>query len=29
MTIRETGGMYRLAIGDVIAWTVGDFNYSD
>ena len=27
--IPETGGMYRVAIGDVNAWTVGDFSYSD
>ncbi|MFJ4894960.1 hypothetical protein ACIP5U_33945 [Streptomyces sp. NPDC088788] len=27
--IPETGGMYRVAIGDVTAWTVGDFSYSD
>lgn len=27
--IPETGGMYRVAIGDVSAWTVGDFSYSD
>lgn len=25
----ETGGMYRVAIKDVGAWTVGDFRYSD
>ncbi|MFF7443443.1 hypothetical protein [Streptomyces sp. NPDC008122] len=25
----ETGGMYRVAIADVSAWTVGDFSYSD
>ncbi|MEU6329834.1 hypothetical protein ABZ851_21525 [Streptomyces sp. NPDC047049] len=25
----ETGGMYRVAIEDVGAWTVGDFRYSD
>ncbi|MCZ0980280.1 hypothetical protein O1L60_18280 [Streptomyces diastatochromogenes] len=25
----ETGGMYRVAIEDVSAWTVGDFSYSD
>ncbi|MEU8994920.1 hypothetical protein AB0952_17165 [Streptomyces caniferus] len=25
----ETGGMYRVAIKDVSAWTVGDFRYSD
>ncbi|MGP9020770.1 hypothetical protein ACT1U9_20530 [Streptomyces sp. BR1] len=27
--IPETGGMYRVAIADVTAWTVGDFSYSD
>ncbi|MCX2970798.1 MULTISPECIES: hypothetical protein [Streptomyces] len=27
--IPETGGMYRIAIKDVSAWTVGDFSYSD
>lgn len=27
--IPETGGMYRIAIEDVGAWTVGDFSYSD
>ncbi|MGC5564948.1 hypothetical protein ACPYPG_19205 [Streptomyces sp. FR-108] len=27
--IPETGGMYRVAITDVSAWTVGDFSYSD
>ncbi|MFK8844197.1 hypothetical protein [Streptomyces sp. Ac-502] len=27
--IPETGGMYRVAINDVRAWTVGDFSYSD
>ncbi|MEU6877411.1 hypothetical protein [Streptomyces sp. NPDC046712] len=27
--IPETGGMYRVSIEDVSAWTVGDFNYSD
>ncbi|MFC8171015.1 hypothetical protein ACFUJ0_01905 [Streptomyces sp. NPDC057242] len=27
--IPETGGMYRVAIADVSAWTVGDFRYSD
>ncbi|WP_049573029.1 hypothetical protein [Streptomyces sp. SBT349] len=27
--IPETGGMYRVAIGEVSAWTVGDFSYSD
>ncbi|KPC84194.1 MULTISPECIES: hypothetical protein [Streptomyces] len=25
--IPETGGMYRVAIEDVDAWTVGDFSY--
>ncbi|MDX3097229.1 hypothetical protein PV703_06370 [Streptomyces sp. ME01-24h] len=25
----ETGGMYRVAIKDVSAWTVGDLSYSD
>ena len=25
--IPETGGMYRVAIEDVSAWTVGDFSY--
>ncbi|MFI0785673.1 hypothetical protein ACH4Q6_08770 [Streptomyces lydicus] len=25
----ETGGMYRVAIDDVAAWTVGDLSYSD
>ncbi|MFD8210119.1 hypothetical protein ACFV2S_27415 [Streptomyces sp. NPDC059695] len=25
----ESGGMYRVAIADVSAWTVGDFSYSD
>ena len=25
--IPETGGMYRVAIEDVGAWTVGDFSY--
>ncbi|MCZ1005717.1 hypothetical protein [Streptomyces lydicus] len=25
----ETGGMYRVAIEEVSAWTVGDFRYSD
>ncbi|MFJ3228068.1 hypothetical protein ACIPJS_32615 [Streptomyces sp. NPDC086783] len=29
MGIPETGGMYRVAIQDVTAWTVGDFSYSD
>ncbi|MGW3361094.1 hypothetical protein ACWDFL_37920 [Streptomyces bungoensis] len=27
--IPETGGMYRVAIDDVSAWTVGDLSYSD
>ncbi|MCY0947134.1 hypothetical protein [Streptomyces antarcticus] len=27
--IPETGGMYRIALRDVGAWTVGDFSYSD
>jgi hemolysin III len=27
--IPETGGMFRVAIEDVNAWTVGDFSYSD
>ncbi|GHH42650.1 hypothetical protein [Streptomyces candidus] len=27
--IPETGGMYRVAIKDISAWTVGDFSYSD
>ncbi|MDL5202755.1 hypothetical protein [Streptomyces sp. ALI-76-A] len=27
--IPETGGMYRVAINEVSAWTVGDFSYSD
>lgn len=27
--IPETGGMYRVSIADVSAWTVGDFSYSD
>ncbi|MFG2983041.1 hypothetical protein ACGFYQ_17620 [Streptomyces sp. NPDC048258] len=27
--IPETGGMYRIALKDVSAWTVGDFSYSD
>jgi hypothetical protein len=27
--IPETGGMYRVAIEDVSAWTVGDVSYSD
>ncbi|MFJ5827941.1 hypothetical protein [Streptomyces sp. NPDC093089] len=27
--IPETGGMYRVAIADVSAWTVGDVSYID
>ncbi|MGW6541615.1 hypothetical protein ACWGBH_01970 [Streptomyces massasporeus] len=27
--VPETGGMYRVAIEDVSAWTAGDFSYSD
>lgn len=27
--IPETGGMYRVAIEDISAWTIGDFSYSD
>ncbi|MCX4514626.1 hypothetical protein OHA27_30755 [Streptomyces sp. NBC_01619] len=27
--VPETGGMYRVAIENVSAWTVGDFSYSD
>ncbi|MFE9684638.1 hypothetical protein ACFYXC_17405 [Streptomyces sp. NPDC002701] len=27
--IPETGGMYRVAIKDISAWTMGDFSYSD
>ncbi|MEU7565762.1 hypothetical protein [Streptomyces fradiae] len=27
--IPETGGMYRVALEDVSAWTVGDFSYTD
>ncbi|MFB7780083.1 hypothetical protein [Streptomyces bauhiniae] len=27
--IPMTGGMYRVAIEDVTAWTMGDFSYSD
>ncbi|MFI6144656.1 hypothetical protein [Streptomyces sp. NPDC051109] len=27
--IPETGGMYRIAIKDVSAWTMGDFSYSE
>ncbi|MFJ6795082.1 hypothetical protein [Streptomyces sp. NPDC091268] len=29
IAIPETGGMYRVAIEDVSAWTVGDISYSD
>ncbi|MFD5077347.1 hypothetical protein [Streptomyces sp. NPDC058371] len=29
MGIPETGGMYRVAIDNVTAWTMGDFSYSD
>ncbi len=29
VAIPETGGMYRVAIEAVSAWTVGDFSYSD
>ncbi|GAA3907066.1 hypothetical protein GCM10022244_16430 [Streptomyces gulbargensis] len=29
MAIPETGGMYRVPIDDVSAWTVGDVSYSD
>ncbi|MDQ0985980.1 hypothetical protein [Streptomyces sp. V2I9] len=29
MGIPETGGMYRVAIEDVSAWSMGDFSYSD
>ncbi|MFD7819273.1 hypothetical protein ACFV6E_41155 [Streptomyces sp. NPDC059785] len=29
MGLPETGGMYRVAIADVTAWTVGDLSYSD
>ncbi|GAA2576061.1 MULTISPECIES: hypothetical protein [Streptomyces] len=29
MGIPETGGMYRVALENVSAWTVGDFSYSD
>ncbi|MFF2626795.1 hypothetical protein [Kitasatospora griseola] len=25
----HTGGMYRIAIGDISAWSVGDLSYSD
>ncbi|MFD0269141.1 hypothetical protein ACFVGY_21610 [Streptomyces sp. NPDC127106] len=27
--IPETGGMYRVSIADISAWTVGDVSYSD
>lgn len=27
--IPETGGMYRVSIADVSAWTMGDFSYSE
>ncbi|MBX9397548.1 hypothetical protein K4749_29165 [Streptomyces sp. TRM72054] len=27
--IPETGGMYRVALKDVSAWTIGDIGYSD
>ncbi|MEV5600152.1 hypothetical protein AB0L33_01750 [Streptomyces sp. NPDC052299] len=27
--IPETGGMYRVAIADVSAWTMGDFTYTE
>ncbi|MGY1581065.1 hypothetical protein [Streptomyces sp. MN13] len=27
--IPDTGGMYRVAIQDVSAWTIGDIGYSD
>ncbi|MEU1212157.1 hypothetical protein ACFYSH_17765 [Streptomyces sp. NPDC005791] len=27
--IPETGGMYRVAIDDVSAWTMGDFSYTE
>ncbi|WP_405979901.1 hypothetical protein [Streptomyces sp. NBC_00158] len=29
MGIPETGGMFRVSIEDVTAWTVGDLSYSD
>ncbi|MCW1095892.1 MULTISPECIES: hypothetical protein [Streptomyces] len=29
MGLPETGGMYRVAIEDISAWTVGDLSYSD
>ncbi|GAA2447540.1 hypothetical protein [Streptomyces glaucus] len=27
--IPDTGGMYRVALADVSAWTIGDIGYSD
>ncbi len=27
--IPDTGGMYRVALADISAWTVGDISYSD
>jgi hypothetical protein len=27
--IPDTGGMYRVALSDVSAWTIGDISYSD
>ncbi|MFC8508546.1 hypothetical protein ACFU3J_08940 [Streptomyces sp. NPDC057411] len=27
--IPETGGMYRVSIADISAWTIGDVTYSD
>ncbi|MFF6998813.1 hypothetical protein ACFY93_28175 [Streptomyces sp. NPDC008313] len=29
MGIPDTGGMFRVAIKDISAWTVGDLSYSD
>ncbi|MBW5424575.1 hypothetical protein GKQ77_23920 [Streptomyces sp. BG9H] len=29
VALPETGGMYRIPIQDVSAWTVGDLSYSD
>ncbi|MFE4591780.1 hypothetical protein [Streptomyces laurentii] len=29
MGIPETGGMYRVSIADISAWTMGDVSYSD
>ncbi|MFD7631604.1 hypothetical protein ACFV7Q_37290 [Streptomyces sp. NPDC059851] len=29
VAIPETGGMYRVSIADISAWTVGDVSYSD